>query len=220
VALLVTCGGLARYSMVLFSAHVAQHLVLSLVVPLLLLGGAPVTLALRALRRGGDAGGRTPRELLVAALRSRPFAAATHPLVAPAVLLVSLYGFYFSPLFETSLRDHAVHSAVMAGFVAAGALYLWPVVGADPLPRRLRLGARFALAVAVVPFHAVFGVVVSGRAEVLAGAWFTRLERAWGASPLQDQRLGGGLAWALGGAAAVAVLALLGRRALRQVTEE
>jgi len=61
VMLVATSGGLARYSMVLFSAHVVQHLLLSVLVPVLLLAGAPVTLALRALPRRPGAGGRTAR---------------------------------------------------------------------------------------------------------------------------------------------------------------
>jgi putative copper resistance protein D len=215
VTLLATCGGLARYSMVLFSAHVVQHLLLTLLVPVLLLLGAPVTLALRTLPRSGDAGGRTVRELLVAALRSRAFRVLSHPVTAPLVFVASLHGFYFSPLFELSLRDHAAHSAVMALFVAAGLVYLWPVAGVDPLPRRPPLGARFLLAGAVVPFHAAFGVVVMGRGGVLAGDWFSRLGRAWGASPLQDQRLGGGLAWAAGEITALALIAALARHRLK-----
>ncbi|WP_395111325.1 cytochrome c oxidase assembly protein [Actinomadura sp. SCN-SB] len=215
VMLVATSGGLARYSMVLFSAHVVQHLLLSALVPMLLLAGAPVTLALRALPRRPGAGGRTARELLVAALRSRAMAAACHPVVAPLVFVASLHGFYFSPLLETSLRDHAVHSAAMAVFVMAGLAYLWPVTGVDPLPRRPPPWARFPLAAVVVPFHTVFGVLVVGSGEVLAAAWFTRLGRTWGSSPLADQRLGGGLLWALGVIAALAVIAAPARRWLR-----
>jgi putative copper resistance protein D len=230
VTLLATSAGLARYSMVLFSAHAVQHLLLSLLVPVLLLAGAPVTLALRALPRREDrprrrdTAGPAARELMLAALRSRAFRVACHPVTAPLVFVASLHGFYFVPLFEMSLRDHAVHSAAMAVFVAAGLAYLWPLIGADPLPRRPPPGARFLLAAVVVPFHAVFGVAVMGSGQVLAGDWFTRLGRAWGASPLRDQRLGGGLVWALGEIAALAVIAVLARRWLRdgpaQVTEE
>lgn len=60
---LVMCTRLNAYGMVLFSVHMVQHMVLSMLVPILLLLGAPVTLALRALPAAGR--GRTgPRELL------------------------------------------------------------------------------------------------------------------------------------------------------------
>ncbi|MEW2359785.1 cytochrome c oxidase assembly protein, partial [Spirillospora sp. NPDC029432] len=216
VVLAATCGGLARYSMVLFSAHMLQHLLLSLVAPALLLLGAPVTLALRALPRdGGGDGGRSAREMLVALLRSRALRAACHPAVAPVVFLASLYGFYLSPLLEASLRNHALHSLAMAGFVAAAWCYLWPVLGPDPLPRRPQLSVRFLLAACTVPFHALFGVLIMGWGSVLAGDWFTRLGRGWGAPALRDQRVGGGLAWALGEVAALVIVMALAHRWIR-----
>lgn len=49
----ITCSGLNDYGMVLFSAHMIQHMALSMLVPILLLLGAPITLALRALRPAG-----------------------------------------------------------------------------------------------------------------------------------------------------------------------
>ncbi|XVQ07696.1 cytochrome c oxidase assembly protein [Spirillospora sp. CA-255316] len=211
VMLLVTCGGLARYSMVLFSAHVVQHMVLSVVVPVLLLAGAPVSLALRSLPRSAEGGGRSARELLVAVLRSRAVALACHPLVAPVVFVAGLYGFYLSPVFEASLRNHALHTLVMLVWVVSAVAYLWPVMGADPLPRRPSPRVRFALAAVVVPFPAVFGAAVAGRSGVLAADWYGGLGRAWGDGLLQDQRVGGGLAWALGEIAALAVIAALAR---------
>jgi putative copper resistance protein D len=45
----VTMTGIATYSPVLFSMHMIQHMVLSMLTPILLVLGAPVTLALRAL---------------------------------------------------------------------------------------------------------------------------------------------------------------------------
>src|ERR1700736_4133820 len=70
VLLAMTCTGLAQYGMYLFSAHMLQHMTLSMVTPLFLLLGAPITLALRALHPA--AAGRTgPRELLLALLHRR-----------------------------------------------------------------------------------------------------------------------------------------------------
>ena len=51
--LAVTATGVGGYGMTLFSVHMAQHMVLSMLSPILLLMGAPVTLALRALPAGG-----------------------------------------------------------------------------------------------------------------------------------------------------------------------
>ena len=51
-----TQSGLARYDTTLLSVHMAQHMILSMIVPLALALSAPVTLALRTLPRGPAAG--------------------------------------------------------------------------------------------------------------------------------------------------------------------
>ena len=50
---LVMCTGLNDYGMVMFSVHMVQHMVISMVSPILILLGAPITLALRALPAAG-----------------------------------------------------------------------------------------------------------------------------------------------------------------------
>ncbi|MGW6310789.1 bifunctional copper resistance protein CopD/cytochrome c oxidase assembly protein, partial [Streptomyces niveus] len=71
VTVLASMSGLAVYGKVMFSVHMGQHMILAMTVPILLVLGAPATLALRTLptaEKGGTAG---PRELLLALLRSR-----------------------------------------------------------------------------------------------------------------------------------------------------
>ena len=93
------CTRLNDYGMVLFSVHMVQHMIISMLSPILLLLGAPVTLALRALPTAGR--GRTgPRELLVALLHSRYMRVVTHPAFTIPLFIASLYGLYFTPLFD------------------------------------------------------------------------------------------------------------------------
>ena len=70
VIVLATQSGIARYDRVLFSLHVAQHLLLGMVAPLLLVLGAPITLALQA-------GRRTTQTRVLRFLHSRPVAIGT-----------------------------------------------------------------------------------------------------------------------------------------------
>lgn len=186
IVLAATCGGLARYSMVLFSAHLVQHLALTLLAPVPLLLGAPITLALRSLRREPAASGRTIREVLTALLGSRPVGLLAHPLAALALLIISLYGFYASPLFEASLRNHVLHSLTLVGFLAAGLFYLRLIIGAQPHAGRARL-----LLLSVLPFHLVFGAAFAKASGVVATDWYTALGRPWGTSPLHDQQTAG-----------------------------
>ncbi|MGI8329332.1 cytochrome c oxidase assembly protein [Actinomadura scrupuli] len=210
VLLLATCGGAARYSMVLFSAHMAQHLALSMLVPILLLLGAPVTLALRALRPGSAPGDRGSRELLLAVLHSRLVRGLTHPVMTLMMFIIGLYGFYFSPLFEASLRDHWLHSLMMLLFVVTGMCYLALVIG--PGPYRPAPGKRLLYVLAGVPFHAVFGLAISRSDGVFAADWYAALARPWGASALHDQQFGGGLALILGELATLLFLLVMAWR--------
>ncbi|RAY12281.1 copper resistance protein CopD [Actinomadura craniellae] len=214
VVLVATCGGPARYSMVLFSVHVVQHLALSMLAPAMLLLGAPRTLALRALRAEPARAGRTPRQILLAVLHSRALWVLSHPLLASTLFVTSLYGFYRTPLFEASLRDHALHSLAMACFVLAGLLYLWTTVGSGP--HRLRPGARFLPVLAVLPCHAFFGIGLMTSEGVLAAGWYNALGRAWGAAPLDDQRAAGGLALVIAGTTTALIVIALTHRWVRE----
>ena len=176
VAFLATCGGLARYSMVLFSAHAVQHVLIGLAAPALLLHGAPLRLALRTVR-GGNA------SLLAAAADCRGVRLLAHPVVASVLLLLSLYAFYVSPLFPPSLSNHALHSLVMLCFLVIGLAYLRGTAGT-------------LLPLAVLPLHAVAGIDLMRHGAVL-GSWYEELGRDWGAPPLDDQRLGALLLWTL-----------------------
>ena len=54
LVMLVTCTGLNDYGMVMFSVHMVQHMVISMLSPILLLLGAPVTLGAAGAAGGGE----------------------------------------------------------------------------------------------------------------------------------------------------------------------
>src|SRR5699024_10832715 len=56
-----TCSAPASYGLVLFSAHMGNHMILTIVIPFVLVLGAPITLALRSMASRKD-GTRVPRE--------------------------------------------------------------------------------------------------------------------------------------------------------------
>jgi putative copper resistance protein D len=202
VAALATQSGLAAYDGVLFSLHVVQHLLLAMVAPPLLALGAPLTLALQA---GPDRG----RRRLRAALHSRAVVLFTHPVVAWVAFAGGLAVLYFSPLYELSLRNPLAHALTHGWFFASGCLFFWPVVGLDPLPRRLPHGFRLLWVVLALPFHALVGVALLTGRTVLASDYYEGLARTWGASPLADQRTGGGLLWLAGDLVGLAVLGVV-----------
>ncbi len=214
IVALATQSGLSRYGGVLFSVHMAQHMLLAMVAPPLLALGAPVTLALRVLpSRPAPVAGRSlradggeevqvswrgARGWLLAALRSPLLRVLSNPVVALAIFVVSTFGLYFSPLFEALMRQHAGHLLMEVHFLISGCLLFWPILSPDPLPNRPSHPVRMLLLILTMPFHAFFGLAVMSSNQVLAGGWFGTLGRTWGASLLADQRTGGGIAMALG----------------------
>jgi len=200
----VTVSGLAAYDTLLLSAHMVQHMVLSMVAPIFLALGAPVTLALRALPSGG-------RHRLVAVLHSRPVRVVSFPLVAFAVFVVNPFALYFTDLYRLSLENPLVHEWVHLHFLLTGCLFFWPLVGLDPLPGRWPHPGRMLLMVLMVPFHTVLGLTIMQSTLPLAGDWYLSLGLAW-TDPAADQRLAGGILWAGGELVAVALLGVLVRQ--------
>ena len=199
VALLVaTSSGLGRYGPAMFSVHMAGHMILSMLVPILLVLGAPVTLALRALPPAGRTAPPGPREWLLAAVHSPAARLLSHPLVTLPLFVGSYYALYLSDLFAAALPLHWAHVLMNLHFLVVGTLFFWPLIGVDPAPRRLAPAARLGLLFLSVPFHAFFGVVLMSSGEVIGGDYYRALALPWVDDPLRDQQLGGGLAWASG----------------------
>jgi cytochrome c oxidase assembly factor CtaG/putative copper export protein len=205
----VTQTGIARYAPILFSVHMAQHMVLNMLTPIFLVVGAPVTLALRALKPARLRGDRGPREWLTAVLHSRYLAVVAHPAVATLVFVVSTFALYFTPLFEAAMRNHLGHIAMMVHFLAGGSLFFWVLLGVDPAPRKLPYPARLLLLFVTMPFHAFFGIALMNMSQALARGWYTSVDPPWGTTILHDQHTGGAIAWGFGEVPTFIVLIVL-----------
>jgi putative copper resistance protein D len=222
VALLgaATCTGFGRYAYVLFSFHMAQHMIVAMVVPILLVGGAPITLALRALRRPADPALRGPRDWLLLVMHSRVTRLLSHPLVALALYVVSLYALYFSQLLGTLMRYHLGHLLMLTHFVLVGFLFFWVLIGVDPGRRRVAPPILVLIHFAGMAFHAFLGVALMQSKTLIAPGWYTSVHPAWAGGLLADQKVGAGLAWAFGEIPAIAILILLVVRWIRDDERE
>jgi putative copper resistance protein D len=200
----VTGTWLNAYSMVLFSTHMAQHMVLSMVSPILLLIGSPVTLALRSLPRGRSAAG-VPRALLLELLHSRVARFLSNPFFTLPLFLASLYGVYFTPLFDALMGNAVGHQFMLAHFLVTGLLFFGPIMAQDPWPRRAGHGGRILELVLPVPFHAFFGVAVLMSSELITTT-FADPPAGWGVRTLADQATAGSIAWSFGELPTVLVL--------------
>jgi len=207
--LFATSSGVGRYMPAMFSMHMTAHMVLSMLVPVLLVLGAPVTLALRALPAAGKDRPPGMREWLLAALHSRVSKFFTNPLVATAIFVAGFYGLYFGGIFDAAADSHGAHLAMNAHFLLSGYLFYWVVIGVDPTPRPIPHMAKLAMVFGSLPLHAFFGVVLMGTQSVLAGDFYRSLGLPWHTDLLADQRLGGGIAWSTGEVPLVLVMLAL-----------
>jgi cytochrome c oxidase assembly factor CtaG/putative copper export protein len=209
VLLFATSSGVGRYMPAMFSMHMAAHMLLSMMVPVLLVLGAPVTLALRVLPAAGGADPPGPREWLLAALHSRVSKFLTNPIVATVLFIAGFYGLYFGGIFDAAAGSHAAHLAMNLHFLVSGYLFYWVVIGIDPTPRPIPPLAKLAMVFASLPLHAFFGVLLMGSDTVLAGTFYESLKLYWHTDLIGDQHLGGAIAWAAGEVPLVLVLIAL-----------
>jgi putative membrane protein len=209
---LATVSGLHAYDTTLLSVHMVQHMVLSMVAPIFLALGAPVTLALRTIS------GR-PRRALLTALHSHVLRVLAFPLVAYAIFVVNPFVLYFTGLYRLTLEHELLHELTHAHFILTGCLFFWPLVGLDPLPGRWPYPARALLMVLSVPFHTVLGLTVMQSNTLIGGDWYPSLHLGW-ADPWSDQRVAGGVLWAGGEVVSVILLGVLVRQWMKASERE
>lgn len=176
-----------------FSAHMVQHLLLTLVAAPLFVLGAPVTMLLRSAT--GSA-----RRRLARIARSRPIHFLTHPLVAWLLFGLVMWLAHFSPLYEAALGNEIVHVLEHWLFLGTGFLFWTPVIGADPISgRRLPWPARLGYLVAAMPVQSFLGLAIYSSESPLYDAY----------PDIDDQRAGALIMWLGGDLVFVLALALV-----------
>ena len=208
----VTMTGVDDYDTTLLSVHMIQHMVLSMIAPIFLALGAPVTLALRTLPARS-------RRALLALVHSRAARVLAFPLVAFGLFVVTPFALYFTGLYELTMRHVWVHELTHAHFILVGCLFFWPLLGLDPLPGRWPYPARALLMFLSTPFHTVLGLTIMQSKDLLGGDWYPSLHLAW-ADPKADQVVAGGVLWAGGEIVSVTMLAVLVVQWMRQSDRE
>jgi cytochrome c oxidase assembly factor CtaG len=193
----VTSGGPGVYGRLQFSMHMVQHMSLMIMVPLLLVLGTPVTLALRALRARTD-GSFGPREVLLKLVHSDVLRVLSQPVVAAGLLISSLVVFYHTWLFPVAMITHPGHVLMTTHFLLVGYLFVWSLIGIDPGPARPRYPLRVVVLLVTMAFHAMFGVSLMASETLLAPNWWHALGLAEDAALVADQQAGGAIAWAAG----------------------
>jgi putative membrane protein len=184
-------------------AHAAQHLVVMMVVPPLLVLGAPLTLLLRSVSP------RARREI-VGILHDPAMRKVSGP-IAGIGLTLEYHGTMFvvmlTGLYGYTLDHEWAHVATHAYLFTCGLLFWMPLVGRDPAGFRPPPWAKFVMVASGLPAYVALGLLVGTRGEPLGGI-----------GTLADTHAAGWVLGAGGVALTVAGLALLlaqgaGRRA-------
>ena len=177
----------------LFSAHMAQHLLLMLVVPPLQLLGVPGWLVDKVLR--------SPRVLAVSRFLTRPLVAFTF---FNAVLVL----WHMPVLYDLTLRERDIHILEHVMFLGVAVLMWWPVLSlAKELPRASYITQMvYLFLLPTVP--GILGAVITFSDKVLY-PWYAEAPRLWNISATTDQEIGGIIMWVPGGMAFLTVLIIV-----------
>jgi putative membrane protein len=184
-------SGLERYDTVLFSAHMIQHILLTLVAPPLIVLGAPITLLLRLARP------ETRRRRILPVLHSRIVRALSFPVVAWVLFAGVMWATHFSPVFDQALENPLIHDLEHAAYLGAGLLFWWPAIGLDPTPWRMSHPVRALYVFLQMPQNTFLAVAILSATAPLYPHYAT-LVRPWGPTPLADQQAAAGIMWFIG----------------------
>ena len=166
----------------LFSAHMLQHLALTLGFPPLLLYGTPAWVV---------------RPLLGPAWVLRLARRATRPLAAGTLFSVPITLWHLPQFYEAALEHHPLHIVQHLVFIATAVIMWWPILAPVPeLPRAsypTQLVYLFALGLPM----SLAGALITLSDRVLY-PFYAAAPRVWGLTPLADQQMGGLLMWVVG----------------------
>ena len=175
---IATDSGLASYDDSVFTVHVTQHLLLMNVAPILLVLGAPVTLALQA-------SGRSTQTAILGVLHNPIVEIITNPIVVLVFFSATMVGYFLTPFYQFSLEHPLVHDLTHLHFLITGCLYWWLVVGVDPSRWHLSYPIKLGFLAVDIPVGTLLGLGLTQTNTSVAPAFHT----------LADTHNGGAILW-------------------------
>ena len=166
----------------LFSAHMVQHLALTLVFPPLLLYGTPAWVV---------------RPLLGSAWVLRVARRATRPLAAGALFSAPITLWHVPQFYEAALEHHPLHIVQHLVFMATAVIMWWPILSPVPVLPRASYPTQLIYLFALGLPMSLAGALITLSERVLY-PFYAAAPRVWGLTPLADQQLGGLLMWVVG----------------------
>jgi len=174
----------------LFSAHMAQHMVLMMVAPPLLVLGRPALAWLWAFPLAGRRG--IGRIWVKSGLRHFLHQTGT-PAVVWILCSVALWFWHLPAPFAWSLASERVHALEHICFFGTSLMF-WSLVVEPLAKRRMDYGMTMVFVVTFGMQMGLLGALLTFSGHPLYAAYSQTTER-WGLSPLEDQQLGGLSMW-------------------------
>jgi putative membrane protein len=167
----------------LFSAHMVQHLLITLLVPPLLLAGLTGDLLRPALSVRGVG---TPARFL------------TKPALCFVIFNITIIVWHLPYFYNAAMADHNIHIFEHLCFMAAAVLMWWPLQSPmGELPRLAYPGQMLYCFLMVIPMSIVAAYI--SMADHLLYPAYATAERILPVTPLEDQQIGGLIMWVPGG---------------------
>jgi putative membrane protein len=167
----------------LFSAHMVQHLMLTMAMPPLLIAGVPGWMIRPLL------GNR-----IIGAIARR----VTRPITCYVIFNLVIAGWHLPVFYNAAMDHHAIHIIEHLMFMVAAVLMWWPLTSQLPeLPRLAYPGQMLYSFLMTLPMSVV-AVYISMADEVLY-PHYASAPRIFPLSPMDDQLLGGLIMWIPGG---------------------
>ncbi|MBI2216672.1 MAG: cytochrome c oxidase assembly protein [Candidatus Rokubacteria bacterium] len=194
----------------LFSAHMVQHLALTLLVPPLAIAGTPGWMVDAALSSSNN----RPSPVLGPIARR-----LTRPIAALAAYTIVLVAWHLPAPYDAALEHHALHVVQHVTLVAGSVLAWWPVVSSSRLLPPLPYGAQLLYLFVFGMPMTIVAAMVTGAENVLYG-FYAEAPRVSGLGPLEDQRLGGVIMWVPAGIIPVIAFTLVFFRWVRSEPDD
>ncbi len=177
----------------LFSAHMVQHLVLTLIAPPLLIMATPGWILRPALQWRGV--GPVARWV-------------TQPWRCFLIFNVVLAVWHLPPMYNLAMANHDVHIVEHLCFMVAATLMWWPIL--SPMPELPRLSyplQMLYLFLMSIPMSLI--AICIGYADHILYPAYASAPRIWEITPMQDQLLGALIMWVPGGLFFFAIISVV-----------
>jgi putative copper resistance protein D len=203
-----TSGGLGVYSHITFSAHMIQHMMLALAIPILLVFARPLTMAKLLQEANPEFLG--PIDWYVSAYQSRFWTFITRPMNLVAFSFISYVGIYFTPIFGWLMSGHWGHVVMQVYLLTYGYALMWRVIGIDSATDDVTKSQIFLLLI-TEPIHIIFGISLLFYNKIIGESIYLIIDRPYLQDLARDQKVGGVFSLVIGEALIACILMYLVR---------